>query len=1811
MKHNPISSILLVIILVFNNLAGNLNRDFLFQRNASPKQNLTFSIFESEIFEIFSKIYDDISNLIKGINKPVSIQGMIETGEEYILTDASSGVGYYLDGPYSVTLLSTSPYVGGNGNKRYGYFDIPYVYNGSISALVFDWYGFPKGGLAGCGDVNRCTTADNSIWVNGSPFDNGSIYGSRMCLGNGAACDFAVGSGQWTGTNRPLSIDSRHKVDQAGFGTFFVECSGNGCPNKNFDAAVNNIYIVYYGTIPEHLISKSSLSSNQPKNANGDPRECAINGCSDAQPLIGDPVNPYNGNFDYSIVDLSVETIAGSLSLQRSYASLATNTYFYPTEMGPGWTHNQDLSLKFTSGYVWFKAHTQNQYRFVDQGNQIYSADNGVLASLVFNQESSNYILTASDNSVYTFNNSGVLQSWRNEAGFGFDYTYTDNLLYRVTEPVSGRYLQFNYQNGFLSAVSDQNSRQVSYLYDAQGDLVDFTDVNGQHWFYSYSEIGHLLKTIKDSSTPQKTILSNIYDTMGRVYEQYDANNELIVRITYNADGSRIVTDAMGHSETYTYGDRRTNSEQTDTTGFALHKTFDQNFRVSQLQDENLNTVNLTWSDNGANLTHIQDAAGNQASLEYNSLNKLTELTDPRNIVTSFTYDGTQLSAAALETAVGDDLVTSYLYTTAADAPQPVGLLKSVTDPKNNTTTFRYDSIGQLQAVINADQSETDYDYDDWGRVTDVTDPLGRVTHYVYDLAGNVVDTYENYNPAYDQNYLDRFNLRTHYVYDPSGQVTSESDTLGNTTSYDYFADGQLKQITYPDLSTVAYTYNSAGQILTETNQAQSVTTYAYDDYGRLWKVYNNRNEVVVSYAYNADSTILSETHPTEFGDYIVSYDEYDTLKRPLSVTDSVGHAYHYTYDEAGNTETYTDALGRVTLYEYNEQGLLAAVTENYLTDPPQDADPAETNVRTEYTYDAAGNLEQVIDAKSHSTTYTYDSLNRVRTVQDPNGNTTQYDYYPDGSLNSVIDANLNVVWYYYDEAGRLERIDYPDGTADVTYTYDALNRVKTMTDGIGVTTWNYNSLGQISSIVDPYSRTIGYTYSPTGNRASISYPGSQTQTITYQYDDLDQLEEVKFGEAVLAQYGYGSGGFRTGVTYANGVSKAYEYDPSGQLINETSTLADEIIAYDYFYNTAGNIYQIHEGKQIVETPTPTATATATDTDTPTPTATFTETPTPTATFTATNTATATATSTPTATATFTKSPTVASPTATRNVTSTRTRTPLPTRTRPTLVTAQADPTYIRTFTSTPGITNTPNPAYSATPSKTTDPCYCPLGAVCPDVQCPVIMVAPLQSFLSGEGDGEQAPLYDEETIIDYTYDALNRLAKADYDTGQHFYYTYDRAGNRTEERKVLVPSADEIITTYSYDAANRLIAVNGLNYTWDANGNLLNDGTNTYTYNAANRLVQVSNAQNAIQNVYDGAGNRYQQILDAQTTTYTLDLAGDLSQVLADGSATYYYGIERFAQASGGNTEYMLGDQLGSLRLLTDANGQATLQQSYDPFGNVLASSGSTLTTYGYTGELRDASGLTYLRARYYNPATGSFTSRDPFSGVLTQPGTLNAYTYALNNPLRYTDPSGEFIDTVLDVASVGFDLYSIADKHSRGCAIAWGDWAMLGGDVLSMAIPFVPAGGIWLRLGSHLDDAFVLANAIDNVHDVEKLIHTTNQVGDGLSGFSRASEFGLTSYNELRKVIKGTGLEAHHIIEKRFAKGLGLESESILSVALTKEEHLGFTKAWRNAIGYLSDSRPMRTVNAGIEDIWEAAKTIYKDNPELLAAAKQILGK
>jgi YD repeat-containing protein len=152
---------------------------------------------------------------------------------------------------------------------------------------------------------------------------------------------------------------------------------------------------------------------------------------------------------------------------------------------------------------------------------------------------------------------------------------------------------------------------------------------------------------------------------------------------------------------------------------------------------------------------------------------------------------------------------------------------------------------------------------------------------------------------------------------------------------------------------------------------------------------------------------------------------------------------------------------------------------------------------------------------------------------------------------------------------------------------------------------------------------------------------------------------------------------------------------------------------------------------------------------------------------------------------------------------------------------------------------------------------------------------------------------------------------------------------------------------------------VDGVEYSWDNNGNLIYDGVNTYAYDTANRLTAFSNQQSAVSYAYNGLGDRLRETVNGQTTTFTMDLNAGLTQALSDGTNTYLYGLDRIAQVNGASTDYFLGDALGSVRQMTDVNGALTYVRAYGFFGQQVCSAVRTSRPIGLDGAMAGRAGV------------------------------------------------------------------------------------------------------------------------------------------------------------------------------------------------------------------------------------------------------------
>ncbi len=257
-----------------------------------------------------------------------------------------------------------------------------------------------------------------------------------------------------------------------------------------------------------------------------------------------------------------------------------------------------------------------------------------------------------------------------------------------------------------------------------------------------------------------------------------------------------------------------------------------------------------------------------------------------------------------------------------------------------------------------------------------------------------------------------------------------------------------------------------------------------------------------------------------------------------------------------------------------------------------------------------------------------------------------------------------------------------------------------------------------------------------------------------------------------------------------------------------------------------------------------------------------------------------------------------------------------------------------------------------------------------------------------------------------YSYDGLDRLTSASCTPWSHT-YSYDKAGNRTAKDGV----------TYTINTVNEVTALSdGTSFTYDSNGNRTQKtkGTDTwtYTYDHANRLTKVEeNSSTVGEYVYNGDGWRIQVTESSVTTTYTYSGLNVLYEENSAGIATYIYGPEgRLAKRTTVNQEtntfYYHNDHLGSTRLVTDDSRNIISAVTYHPFGESSTEEGSEDNLF--TGKERDSTDLYYYGARYYDPRTGRFLTRDIARGNYKSPQSLNRYSYCRSNPLSYLDPDG-----------------------------------------------------------------------------------------------------------------------------------------------------------------------------------------------------------
>jgi RHS repeat-associated protein len=239
--------------------------------------------------------------------------------------------------------------------------------------------------------------------------------------------------------------------------------------------------------------------------------------------------------------------------------------------------------------------------------------------------------------------------------------------------------------------------------------------------------------------------------------------------------------------------------------------------------------------------------------------------------------------------------------------------------------------------------------------------------------------------------------------------------------------------------------------------------------------------------------------------------------------------------------------------------------------------------------------------------------------------------------------------------------------------------------------------------------------------------------------------------------------------------------------------------------------------------------------------------------------------------------------------------------------------------------------------------------------------------------------------------------------------YSYDADGRAIEKTgSMAATNLPQAVTGNTFNADNEMTSFNGTALTYDANGNLMNDGTNTYSWDARNHMSAIAGAVSA-SFVYGPLGRRMNKTINGTATSLLYDGLNPI-QELQNGSPSANMltglGIDEYFQRtdSSGTTDY-LDDALGSTLALTDSTGAVQTSYSYDPFGNTTASGASSTNPFQFTGRENDGTRLYYHRARYYSPTLERFVAQDP-EGF--EAGDPNLYGYTTENPISYKDPYG-----------------------------------------------------------------------------------------------------------------------------------------------------------------------------------------------------------
>jgi RHS repeat-associated protein len=1015
-------------------------------------------------------------------------------------------------------------------------------------------------------------------------------------------------------------------------------------------------------------------------------------------------------------------------------------------------------------------------------------------------------------------------------------------------------------------------------------------------------------------------------------------------------------------------------------------------------------------------ITAVTDPFGRKAKLNYQGGNLVSSI-DPLNIVSAYTYDGTNF-LNSLSTPYG----TTTFSTDSDDEHQAI----QATNPLGQTerAELRFNSVSAIAdseanvpsatGLIYLNSGLSSYNTYYWNRKAYTATPDYTKAHIWHWLVGsngltNVASSekkalegrvWMSYQGQTDAGYIPDEALNSVAVtarvlddgtttqhsyasYNSTGLITQSIDPIGRTTNYAYASNGiDLTQVSQANGSgqdvLSAMTYNGQHEPLTTTNASGRVTTMTYNGAGQLASLTDAKSETS-TLAYDGNGYLTSVTGPVAGA--TTSY-TYDSVGRVHTVTDSEGYTTTASYDNFDRLvkTTYPDGTSDQTLYDdpsapldvahtIDRQGRVTTNKYDAIRELIQTTDPQGRS--TKYGWCTCGGLATLTDANGHVTTWNLDLEGRVGCKVYADSSEIDYSYETTTSrLAGMQDAVGNATTYTYNVDNTLASSAYAytpasgvAATPNVSFSYDPVyNRVTSMVDGSGSTSYGYNVV-PANAAASPVTGA--------GRLASVSTPiAGSAATVAYSYDELGRVTGRSVDGATTNANNVGttfdSLGRVTGVSNALGSFGSTYVDTTSRLAEVTYPNGQKS-DYSYFGNTGDQ--RLQEIKNYVW-----------GMFSNTPLSKFDYTYNPVGTI-----------------ATWAQ---------------------------------QADnnsaATYALGYDGADQLTSAVQTAASTTVSSNAY-AYDPAGNRLAETTLSGTTAGQfnaLNQLLSYGASGTQTVAGNTSAAVtSVTVNAVpatvsnqtNFTASVPLPSGTNVVSVVAQpvTGSTTTQRYQIVASGTAN-TALTYDAnGNTLTDENGNHYQWDALNRLAkitypSTAYTTFAYDGLSRRIQIAE--------YDATGSH------ALTSTKNYLWIGSEMAEERDASNTVTKRFFPQGEQQGGTSYYYTRDHLGSVREMTNSSGAIVARYDYDPYGRTTLVSGTNLSDFQYAGMyMHQTSGLNLTYFRAYDPTVGRWLSRDPYIDEDGDDAEIalgpNLYQYVLNSPIDYYDPLG--LDGVNDMTN------------------------------------------------------------------------------------------------------------------------------------------------------------------------------------------------